>query len=139
MKKNIICGLLGLFLLAGCTQDPLSGVSMIQLIANPEKYDGQYVRVMGFLRLEFEGNALYLHQEDYEESLSKNGVWVDVVETEANRKFNMKYVVIEGTFTSNQGHMWAWSGGIRDIKRMELWGTDRQGAQPSITTPEAYP
>jgi hypothetical protein len=37
---------------------------MIQLIANPQAWDGKHVRVIGFLRLEFEGDALYLHRED---------------------------------------------------------------------------
>jgi len=32
-------------------------VSIVQLIATPEKYNGQGVLVGGFLRLEFEGNA----------------------------------------------------------------------------------
>lgn len=39
--------------------EPLD-VSMIQLIARPDDFDGEYVRVVGFYRHEFEGNALYL-------------------------------------------------------------------------------
>jgi hypothetical protein len=46
-------------------------VSLIQLIANPESYDGKKVRIIGFLRLEFEGDALYLHQVDFEMRLMK--------------------------------------------------------------------
>jgi hypothetical protein len=41
-------------------------------------FDGKLVRVIGFLRLEFEGNVLYLHREDYIHSILGNGVWVDV-------------------------------------------------------------
>ena len=52
-------------------------VTLVQLIANPEKFDGKQIRVIGFLRLEFEGNVLYLHREDYENSLF-DGIWVDV-------------------------------------------------------------
>jgi len=40
-------------------------VSLIQLIANPQAYDGKTVRITGFLHLEFEGNAIYLHNEDF--------------------------------------------------------------------------
>jgi hypothetical protein len=56
--------------------EPLD-VSMIQLIARPDDFDGEYVRVIGFYRHEFEGNALYLHREDYEQGLTKNGLWMD--------------------------------------------------------------
>lgn len=38
-------------------------VSLVQLIANPGDFHGGLVRVIGFCRLEFEGNALYLHRE----------------------------------------------------------------------------
>ncbi len=52
-------------------------ISLIRLIATPERYDGKVIQVEGFLNLEFEGNAIYLHKEDYENSLCKNGFWVD--------------------------------------------------------------
>ena len=75
-------------------------VSLIQLISNPEKYDGKPARLIGFLRLEFEGNALYLHREDYEQSLP-NGIWVDVpkdLSKDENRLLNNQYVICEGIF-----------------------------------------
>ena len=59
--------------------EPLD-VSMIQLLGTPEKFDSKFIRVYGFLRLEFEGKALYLHKEDYSQGLTKNSVWVDVPE-----------------------------------------------------------
>ena len=62
-------------LVAGQSNDP---VSLIQLIANPEKYDGKQVQVVGFLRLEFEGNALYLHEDDYTNNLYGNAVGIGV-------------------------------------------------------------
>ena len=40
-------------------------VSMVQLIATPEKFDGKFVRVHGFLNLGFEGDSLYLHRETF--------------------------------------------------------------------------
>ncbi|SRR6266704_6862939 len=39
-----------------------SPVSMMRLIATPDKYDGQKVQVVESLVLEFEGNALYMHE-----------------------------------------------------------------------------
>jgi len=44
-------------------------VSVVQLIANPQQYDGKQVRLIAFLNLEFEGNALYLHREDFDKSI----------------------------------------------------------------------
>jgi hypothetical protein len=53
-----------------------NSVSIVQLIATPEKYDGKVVQVMGFLRLEFEGNAIYLHEDDYTHAIYKNGLMI---------------------------------------------------------------
>src|SRR6266850_7297599 len=35
-------------------------VSLLELVARPELFDGKRVRVTGYVHLEFEGNALYL-------------------------------------------------------------------------------
>ena len=75
-------------------------VSMVQLLSTPEKFDGKLVRVFGFLRLEFEGDALYFHREDDVQGLTRNGIWVDrtdAMERDAN-KLNSHYVLIEGVF-----------------------------------------
>lgn len=97
---------------------------MIQLVANPEKYDGKQIRIIGFLRIEFEGNALYVHKEDYEIGLLKNAIWVDVTPEmkKEQSKFSMHYVLIEGVFSaSEKGHMGAFSGSIKHINRVMLW------------------
>ncbi len=100
-------------------------VSLVQLIATPEKYQGKPVQVFGFMRLEHEGNAIYLHKEDYENALYKNGLWLTNVDTAEHRaKHNLKYVLVEGTFDGKaHGHFGLWSGTIKDIKRVDLWGT----------------
>jgi hypothetical protein len=100
-------------------------VSLVQLIATPEKYQGKPVQVFGFMRLEHEGTAIYLHREDYENSLYKNGLWLTNVDTaDHHAKHNLKWVLLEGTFDGTaHGHLGLWSGTIKDIKRVELWGT----------------
>jgi hypothetical protein len=103
-------------------------VSMVQLIANPEKFDGKHIRVIGFLRIEFEGNALYFHREDYEIGLLKNAIWVDVTPEmqKQSSKFNMQYVLLEGIFSgSEKGHMDAFSGSIKHINRAMPWPSRR--------------
>jgi len=93
-------------------------VSMLQLIVQPEKYHGKFIRVQGFLRLEFEGKALYLHREDYANGLTKNGLWVDMLESPEHMKLNMRYVLIEGVFNArDHGHLGLWSGSIEKISR----------------------
>src|SRR5271157_445695 len=94
--------------------------TLVQLIANPDKFDGKLIRVIGFLRLEFEGNVLYLHREDYENAILGEGIWVDVTPeiTKQSKTLNMHYVLLEGTFSSNdRGHMGMWSGTIKRIRR----------------------
>lgn len=95
-------------------------VSIIDLIANPEKYQGSQVIIGGFLSLEFEGNAIYLHRDDFENRIYKNGLWctIDLVKYKV---FDEKYVIIEGNFDAkDKGHMRLWSGTINDISRAWL-------------------
>jgi hypothetical protein len=130
--------LIYILLLASITI-PTSGrqpidVTMVQLIANPEKFDGKLVRVIGFLRLEFEGDALYLHREDYEISILGNGIWVDAT-PEINKQskiLNMHYVLLEGTFSAkDRGHMGMWSGALKHITRCEVWPFEKPASPHS--------
>jgi hypothetical protein len=110
-------------------RDGATDVSIIQLISNPEKFDGKYVRLIGFVRVAFEGDAIYLHEDDYKYGLTKNGLWLnltkDIYEKEG-QKFDRKYVLVEGTFSAkNRGHMGLFSGGIDNIKRFEVWVVKR--------------
>lgn len=73
-----ICVVLAAVLAAPVSAAEPTNVSMVQLIANPEKFDGKLIRIIGFLRLEFEGDALYLHREDYENGIMGDAIWVDV-------------------------------------------------------------
>jgi hypothetical protein len=110
-------------LLAALSAAPVSraqneSVSIVQLIATPEKYNGKVVQVAGFLRLEFEGDTIYLHEDDYNHGIHKNGLWVvrNAKIDEKASKLNMHYVVLEGTFdASNQGHLGLNSGSITNI------------------------
>jgi hypothetical protein len=95
----------------------IRGISIITLIANPEKYEGDTVMVAGFLNLEFEGNALYIHKEDYEHRMYKNSLWVDIdrdsLKLSTINKYNKKYVEIEGVFSQSEGHMSSCSGSVK--------------------------
>lgn len=102
-------------------------ISLIRLIATPEKYDGKVIQVEGFLNLEFEGDAIYLHREDYENSLCENGFWVDfsdkIKSTKKLNNYNKKYVIIIGTFDmKSHGHGGLFGGTIKNISRLDIWG-----------------
>lgn len=82
-------------------------LSLIQLIANPEKYDGKRVQVVGFLRLEFEGNALYLHEDDYKNGIYGNAIGIGVTKESKWSKddVNMRYVMVVGTFSAGKSNL----------------------------------
>ena len=102
-------------------------VSLIKLIATPEKYQGQVIQVMGYLSLDFEGRAIYLHKEDYNHSLCSNAFSVqfspDFEKIKNIAAYDKKYVVIIGTFNSGpSGHMGTYPGSLTNITRLDFWG-----------------
>jgi len=124
MKLIVLVCIVTFLLVAPIQAQEPTDVTLIQLIANPEKFDRRLIRVIGFLRLEFEGNVLYLHREDYENAILGDGIWVDVTPaiTKQSAKLNMNYVLLEGVFSSrDRGHMGMWSGTINQIRRAEPW------------------
>jgi hypothetical protein len=53
--------------------------------------------------LEFEGNAIYLHQEDFQQALTKNALWVDIPKDMTRAQIeavNDHYVICTGTFVA---------------------------------------
>ena len=100
-------------------------VTLLQVLARPEKYDGKEIQIIGYLRLEFEGNCLYLHKEDYDHAIIGNDIWVDVTEKieRQKRALNDRYVIIQGIFDAKRlGHMGLSSGTLKDITRCDAWG-----------------
>lgn len=100
--------------------------SLVRLIATPEKYDGKTIQVIGYLHLEFEGDAIYLHKEDYEHGLSENSFWVsfskNITKYQKIMDFNDKYVIIIGTFKMDEkGHLGMFGGTLENIVRLDNW------------------
>jgi hypothetical protein len=99
-------------------------VSLISLIANPEKFDGKEVMVIGYLRLEDEGDIIYVGEQDYLHSITKNGIWIERnnAMTTDIEKLDSNYVVIVGVFSLNvRGHQSSASGGIVRVTRCVQW------------------
>lgn len=122
----IIAGfaVLGLSATAKAADEQPIFVSLIRLIAAPQEYAGKRVAITGFLHIEFEGDGIYLHRDDYEHSQSKNGLWVAVSGESAKqlRAATDRYVLLEGTFNPDlHGHLGLWSGTIAQITRVQIW------------------
>ena len=104
-------------------------VSIVSLVADPQRFDGQFVRVIAYLRVEFEGTVLYLHREDYEQAIIPNGIWIALSDTQMNaaRKLSNSYVIAEGIFSSKEkGHMDMWSGSLHQVTRLDKWQSYRK-------------
>lgn len=114
---------------ASAKSTEIRDVSMIQLIANPEQYDGSPIRVIAFLNLEFEGTALYLHREDYEKSLASNAIWISLTDQQVNssKKLSRGYVLVEGVFRAkDRGHLGMFSGSVERVTRIQSWERSHQ-------------
>ena len=100
----------------------LFGVSIIQLLANPDDYDGKNVRLIGYIHFEFEGAGIYFHKEDFDRRIYANGFWVSLAQGFSPDHCQDRYVLIEGVFdASSTGHMGLWSGTVKDITRCTQW------------------
>lgn len=118
--------LAALALSPGAFADQAVDVSMINLIANPTAFDGKKVRLIGYVRLEFEGDSIYLHRDDARQRNFKNGLWLDVEMPQKRRtSINNRYALVEGVFSMEErGHMGMWSGAIKSVSRLEPWRPD---------------
>jgi hypothetical protein len=110
-------------------QDRPVSVSLIQLIANPDKFDGALVSVRGYL-LRMGGNhdiaahLLFLHKEDAENELGNS---VLVVPSDQMRRDQEKilrmYVTLVGTYhlVPVAGEDIHTSGVIKEVRSCIVW------------------
>ncbi len=103
-------------------------VSMINLIATPDKYHGKLVRVIGVSNLEFEGYKIYLSKEHRDIGVTKNSIWISIDYDSVGKtedklvKYNGQYVLVEGIFDKDyKGHLDLNSGSIMNITRFMPW------------------
>lgn len=123
MKRTVrlLFVMLGLMICAPAFSTEPVDVSLISVISNPALYEGKNIRIIGFLHFEFEGDAVYVHQDDSSYSITKNGIAIAVSDKQRSEwwRLNDQYVMIEGQFTSRvKGHMELWSGTVQNITRL---------------------
>jgi len=99
-------------------------VSMIQLIANPEKYDNELIRVIGFTLVTDRTSQIYLSHVDYEHNIPLNAIGLSLDKIKKNKYFKnqKKYSIIEGTFNAKrQKSNLVNIGTIEKITRFDIW------------------
>ena len=93
-------------------------VSIVRLLADPERFDGKPVAIVGFVHLEFEGDAIYLHNEDFIHRVMKNALWVSFADGYKPADCQDRYVEMEGIFSARDtGHMALFSGAVEGITK----------------------
>lgn len=139
MMRNVLILISCMILLASCQQhqppQPID-VPIVQLIADPARWHGKIIRVTGVMKLEFEGDAIYLSPSDADKHVTKNAIALDIdyarfgipeelpkdtkQKEEAMKAANAlkdlsgKYVVLEGPFNAySQGHLGAFSASMK--------------------------
>ena len=106
---------------------PTADVSMYRLLAVPDQFHNCFVRTIGFVRLEFEGTAIYPHLEDVCRRVPRNGIWLDFFGSdrdaiEMDPEFKGGYALVTGTFNAeHRGHFGLFSGSITKIERVQRW------------------
>ncbi len=99
-------------------------LSMIDLIANPELFDGKKVMVRGYVHFEFEGDAIYLHKEDFLYGISRNALWLSLSSSKRANEFSEcqdSYALVRGTFKAGVGgHNDMASGELHDIAKCSV-------------------
>lgn len=115
--KTAILALLLVFISAAAQEQPT--ISLVTLVAMPERYHGKPVVVSGFMYLQREHNALYIGKSDFQHGALKNAVYLQITNDlfEHVYRLNGCYVVVSGTFDGkNTGHLGLFSGELTMTK-----------------------
>jgi hypothetical protein len=79
-------------------------VSLIQLIAHPESYEGEWVDLRGVLKIDSRESALYFGPQDALHQIPVNSVplLLDEDQIEAYRNLSGEYVLLQGRFSARK-------------------------------------
>lgn len=109
-------------------EDGRTSISIINLIATPERFHNREVIVAGWISLKFEDMSLCLAERV---PSAKECVWLNIEEStpeqqeqlKAWERYNGQLVVVEGRFDQDDlGHFGEWAGGIGDVVRISPLG-----------------
>ncbi len=130
LKRYFYLGILFLGAVIACggsiSADP-QDATLLQILSNPREHDRKTVRVIGYLHLEREGDAVYLSEADFKHGVFGNSLALEITDDMFNMREQLtgKYVVIEGYFDAqDRGAFEVYSGTIKRIWRCEIWSTE---------------
>ena len=94
--------------------------SIVTLLAQPASNIAKRVQVAGFLVLDFEGEALYLHKEDYQEGLTRNAIRMALTPEQMKQYQNLagSYVSIEASFIKRRNSEDIFTSSLFDVKEI---------------------
>jgi len=94
--------------------------SIVTLLAQPASNIVKRVQVAGFLVLDFEGEALYLHKEDYQEGLTRNAIRMALTPEQMKQYQNLvgSYVSIEASFIKRRNSEDIFTSSLFDVKEI---------------------
>jgi hypothetical protein len=95
-------------------------ISIVTLLAEPVSKSPQRVQVAGFLVLEFEGQALYLHREDYQQQLMRNAIRIALTPEQEKQYKDLSgsYVLVEASFRKARNSEDIFTGSLFNVRRM---------------------
>ncbi|MFC1855973.1 hypothetical protein ACFL2A_05480 [Thermodesulfobacteriota bacterium] len=98
-------------------------VSMINLIATPEKYYGKKIRVTGFAQIEFEWHYLHLSENDAKYKIIPNSIELELNYTKRDKykDITRKYVEVIGIFGVYPNSGMKYLKNIEHIERLVNW------------------
>lgn len=115
---------------------PLRDVSLVSLLACPERYDGNLVRVSGFLHDKFEDHSLYLSKDDADYAITPNSVFVSYSKTLKTEpvgfplsQFDGAYVVVEGRFRTIRTSQFETELSVDEVTRIRRHGRSYDGVR----------
>jgi len=94
---------------------------MVQILANPDKYDGKRVRFVGYVVVEFECHAIFVDQESYKHGILMNSVGLLHDFGKRRTKADKKYCLIEGVYKATPvGYRGAHNGSLI-VSKVMIW------------------
>ena len=73
-------------------------VSLVAVISNPKSYDNRKIQFVGYLRLGFESDTVFLSAADGDHYISKNGIKLEDSEVCSRSAKDRSYVLMVGEF-----------------------------------------
>jgi hypothetical protein len=89
-------------------------VSMVRLIAAPDRYQGKFVGVHGFVARRFEDESAFMTEDDFRYGNAANALWLNYdSRTDKDDSDHGQWCIVEGYFSANDhGHLDLFSGAI---------------------------